>query len=46
MLEKLLRYARELEELETRKLSNEEYPNFMVLESELTLNDFVLLRRT
>ena len=43
MLEKLLRYAGELEKLETHELSNEEYANFMVLESELTPNDFVLL---
>lgn len=34
MLEKLLRYAGELEKLETHKLKKEEYANFMVLESE------------
>ena len=43
MLEKVLRYAGELEKLEVYKLSNEEYANFLVLESELTPSDFVLL---
>ena len=43
MLEKLLRYARQLEKLEAHKLSSQEYANFLVLESELTPNDFVLL---
>lgn len=43
MLEKVLRYAGELEKLEAHKLSDKEYANFLVLESELTLNDFMLL---
>ena len=42
MLEKLLRYG-ELEKLEAHKLSDKEYSNFLLLESELTLNEFVLL---
>lgn len=43
MLERVLRYAGELEKLEARKLSEEEYSNFLALENELTLDDFVLL---
>lgn len=43
MLEKVLRYAGELEKLEAHILSDKEYAKFLVLENELTLNDFVLL---
>lgn len=43
MLEKVLRYAGELEKLEAHILSDKEYTKFLVLENELTLNDFVLL---
>ena len=43
MLEKVLRYAEELEKLEAHILSDKEYTKFLVLENELTLNDFVLL---
>lgn len=43
MLEKVLRYAGELEKLEAHILSDNEYSQFMSLENELTLNDFALL---